>query len=122
MSLSIKKQVTPKKDENDLVLLNRNLTQYMLDKGYADTIKKGLADYRRANLKFKDKNGTTYHVSCARSHNWYEILLRDRLLPIHMEIIHAHPKYVAIKTNNPRFNNNIYMRVLDELFGDNNDD
>lgn len=121
MSLSIKKQVTPKGD-NDLVLLNRNLTQYMLDKSYADTIKKGLDDYRRATLKFKDKNNTTYYVSCVRSHNWYEILLRDRFLPIHIEIIHVHPKYVAIKTTNPRFSDSLYKRVLDELFGDSADD
>ena len=75
MSLSIKKQLSQNNTEQ-LAQWNRKLTDYMLEKGYASTIEQGLDQRRGAAIKFT-VDGTTYRVSCMRSHNWYKIFIRD---------------------------------------------
>ena len=118
MSLSIKKQLN-QNNTDQLTQWNRKLTNYILEKGYASTIEQGLDQRRGAAIKFTI-DGTTYRVSCIRSHNWYKIFIRDHFWPISYDTIHAHPKYVAIKAEDPktpRFSLSIYKKMLDELFG-----
>lgn len=108
MSLSIKKQLSQNNTEQ-LAQWNRK----------ASTIEQGLDQRRGAAIKFTN-DGTVYRVSCMRSHNWYKIFIRDHFWPINYDTIYAHPKYVAIKTNDPktpRFSLSIYKKMLDELFG-----